>query len=146
MLDAKGLEALAKKLGDDTSAVRVGVLSNGQHSSGISLVELAVIHEFGSPAANIPERSFIRASLTDSPEISRIMTALAKSIFEDINTHRQALEILGFQATAHVKNFVKQGPHLEPALKPATVKAKGSTRPLVDKGQLINSVSHQVVS
>jgi phage gpG-like protein len=151
VIDDREWRKLRAKIARSAKAhVKVGVLAskggNAEHSGGVSLIELAAIHEFGSPAAGIPQRSFIRSTVTNgSRKIATTLGKLAKSIIADRLTHKQALDILGLKVTAMIKNTVKAGTHLEPALKPATIAAKGSTRPLVDTGRLINSVQHQVI-
>lgn len=48
----------------------------GMAEGKITLAALALIHEFGAPAAHIPERSFIRSAMSDSS--SRIKGMVAK--------------------------------------------------------------------
>ena len=61
---AAALLARAKTLAAGR-VVRVGVLDDapkdphkGEKPSGMSLLEVAAVHEFGAPAAGIPQRSF----------------------------------------------------------------------------------------
>lgn len=129
---------------------KVGVLAskggNAQHSSGITLIELMAIHEFGSPAAGIPERKPIRSAFKkNDPELRKLTVRLAKAIINNTMSQEQALEVLGAWGATQIKNNIAQGAHLKPANAPATVAAKGSTRPLVDTGRLLGSINHEVV-
>lgn len=132
------------------SHVKVGVLADkgGDQTTdgGITLVELAAIHEYGSPAANIPERSFIRRTFDaeKARELAAMQGKLVGAIVEGKMSVPRALELLGQWAAAAVKKTITSGPHIPPPLKPATVAAKGSDRPLVDTGQLVNSITYKV--
>lgn len=151
-IDDRVWKKLAKKLGKGSrSSVKVGVLSNkrgGQkHPDGkISMVELAAIHEFGSPAAGIPERSFIRSTIKDEKDrITKLTGKIAESIIDDKRTFHQGLSVLGTKVKDMIKNNVMQGAGISPSNSPATVALKGSSRPLVDTGRLIGAVDYQVV-
>ncbi len=154
--------------------VRVGVLSNGAHGAAIrgtkqvgergtarrlvnqafnvttiDLVTLAAIHEFGSPAAGIPERSFIRRTLDQKHgEIAALAGKLAKAIVYNKISHASALEILGQFLAAEIKKTIADT--IPPPLKPATIAArkrqfgKASSKPLIATGQLRAAVSHKV--
>ena len=132
--------------------VHVGVLATGAgaqrvEGSDISVVELAAIHEFGSPAAGIPERSFIRSTLqVHEREALRHKTAeLCRAVILGAMSVDQALNLLGVWATAAIRRSITTG-KITPPLKQATIDRKGSSRPLVDTGQLINSITHEVVA
>lgn len=130
------------------SHVKVGILGSAATKSqaeGISIIELAAIHEFGSPAAGIPERSFIRRTLKErESEIAKITAVLAKKFIRGELTLERALNQLGAQVAAMIKNTVTAGEHIPPPLKPATVRRKGSDRPLVDTGRMIAAVTWKV--
>lgn len=125
--------------------VRVGVLrekgGDATTDEGITMVELATIHEYGSPAARIPERSFIRAAFRDAKVVAQITKPLAREVMIGKLPLTTALDKLGAWGAARVKNFVTQGDHIPPPLKDATVEKKGSDRPLVDTGRMIGSIN-----
>lgn len=146
-VDTKIWDRLRAKLPEDAH-VKVGVLTNAKHpGSGISMLELAAIHEFGSPAAGIPERSFIRATF-ERAEVEAKLQAfagrLAKAVVDDKLTWQQALGQLGAWATSQIKMTIKQrltdGPE-DQANRPSTIAKKGSDLPLVDTGRLINAIT-----
>lgn len=130
--------------------VRVGVLAerggNVQHGdAGLTLIELAAIHEFGSPVANIPERSFLRSTFTaKAGELKTVQGKIAQAIVERGMPVAQALNLLGAWAVSAVKSTIT-GTHIPPPLQPETVARKGSDRPLLDTGQLLGSISYVVV-
>jgi hypothetical protein len=127
--------------------VRVGVFGSETHEgTDLTLVELAAIHEFGSPAANIPERSFIRRTLdAKHDEIKKYLKEAAKSVVEGKTPLQRALNLLGTWAAREIKKTITQGPGIPPPLRPATIAHKKSSRPLVDTGQLKNAITYVVV-
>ena len=131
--------------------VRVGVLgSKGGDAAvdgGFTVVELAAVHEFGSPANGIPERSFIRRTMADkADELGKVCARLAEKVVTDkAMTVGRALDTLGAYASAQVKKTITVGRLLEPNA-PSTIAAKGSDRPLVDTGRLVQSITWQVMN
>lgn len=134
----------------DQMHVKVGVLAskggNAEHADdGITMIELAAIHEFGSPAANIPERSFIRRTFTFKRiQLDPLQRKLAKALVLGKITPIVAMNMLGQWAAAQVKRTITADEPIPPPLKPATIAAKGSTRPLVDTGRLVGAISYEV--
>lgn len=131
--------------------VKVGVLAGAggeaKHSDSISMIELAAIHEFGSPAANIPERSFIRSTFERTEVRAALNKAAAKAvkvILAGKLTGEQALGQIGAWAANQVKmtirNRMTTGP-AEQALATDTIIRKGSTLPLVDTGRLLGAIT-----
>lgn len=138
--------------GVDGKALRVGVLAStggmAQHSdrTHLSLIEIAAIHEFGSPAANVPERSFIRRTFLEKSDAFKVVIAkVAKALVQGKLDPQRALELLGVWASTEVRNTVALGPHIPPPLKEETVRRKGSDRPLVDTGRLLGAIQWEVV-
>jgi hypothetical protein len=127
------------------TGIKVGVLrsASAPRSDGISNVELAAIHEFGSPAANIPERSFIRRTFREQKDkLDALLFKIAKGVVSDKTDLATGLNLLGQWAVAAIRKTITGGPGIPPPLKPATIARKKSTRPLVDTGQLVNSITY----
>jgi phage gpG-like protein len=55
------------------------------------------------------------------------------------------LGLVGQQVVSDVKGRILEGEGIPPPNAPSTVRRKGSSRPLVDTGQLLNSLTYQVV-
>jgi hypothetical protein len=153
------LNAMLSRL-EALRSVRVGVLEskggNEPHpvenadgtpgSSTITMVELAAIHEFGSPAANIPERSFLRRTFAArNPELQVLMGRLAKGIIAGKIGPEQAAHLLGQWSVAQVRKTITSE-HIPPPLQPATIARKGSDRPLVDTGRLLGAINYEIDS
>lgn len=165
--DLSGWKAIRKAVVKTESRVKVGILndtrheSDGETESEISMLELAAIHEFGSPAANIPERSFIRATLNGKrDQINEAIEQHVGSAIKDLLKHdhvsesqaesaaKRALGKLGTQVVSMMRATIRDKATVGPedqALKPATIARKGSSTPLVDTAQLVNAISYAVV-
>ena len=96
-------------------------------------VMLAVIHEFGAPGANIPERSWIRSSFDENVRRNnaRIQKLIGRII--DGNTSiEQALDLIGLLAQSQMKKKMQTGI-------PPSLKTRSGTA-LIDTGQLLNAL------
>lgn len=128
-----------------TIQVKVGIVgraAQANHTSGISLVELAAIHEYGAPGANIPARSYIGKTLRDRVDEWRGMQLrLVKALLSGKVSAKRAQEILGLWAATAIKHTIASGSVDGPPLRPETIRRKGSSKPLVDTAQLLNAIS-----
>lgn len=135
--------------------VRVGVLSDETTEGGLSLAGLAAVHEFGTPAREasgsdpghpgIPERSFIRSTfyVSKANELHATLYGIAHAVvFNGLELSR-GLGLLGQWAAAAIKNTITQQ-DIPPPLAERTIEGKGSTKPLVDTGQLLNAITYEV--
>jgi phage gpG-like protein len=146
-LDARAFKRLTRELNSGPTRAKVGILSrNGgsaRYDNGLSVVEVAAIHEYGAPGANIPERSFIRAPFEGNPsDLKKITKKLARAVLGGMPMS-QAMGLLGEWGVAKIRRYVSVGGNLAP-LKPSTIKRKKSSKPLIDTGRLMNAVSYEV--
>ena len=144
----KKLVASLKTLKQKDSYVKAGVLGSKAtqpHPGQMDNVTLALIHEFGTRNGHIPARPFIRGTFEEfKPSYIETLTVLLGGVYKGKMTIPRALGLLGLKMAADMKKTVTQGDILAPNAD-STIKAKGSSRPLVDTGQLVRSVSHEVV-
>lgn len=134
---SKGYYAKVGILGDD--AVRTD-------ESGISNPELGMIQEFGSLTNNIPPRSFLRMPIElKRREIAKFLTSKSSRKLIETMQIEKLFARLGVFAEGIVQGAFATGGYGQwPSLKPATVKRKGSAAPLIDTGQLRQSISSEV--
>lgn len=123
--------------------VDVGVMAkHDARSDEVGNVALALIHEYG--LGNVPERSFIRDTIDDGKtEYMVFIKQLAWQIIAGRITKTIALTLLGAKVEADMKDTVEAG--IMPELSEQTIQKKGSDLPLVDTGQLINSIDYEIV-
>lgn len=136
--------AIMEQFLEDTVKVGIPESRNGPHgTSGLSVADLATIHEFGLPEHGIPERSFLRAGIeenltaikTENADLARL--AVNKKI--GVGT---AQKRIGQFAVDFVKDKLVNGPFV--ALNPRTVRAKGHDHPLIETGQLHDAIGFEV--
>ena len=145
----RGASALVSRLRNARgSRVKVGILDDARKDAGegrdpgpLSLVEVALIQEFG--AGNVPPRSFVRATVDEFIEdIRSTQHALAVQVFKGSTTLPVALDRLGAKVAAMMQSRIARG--IDPPNAPSTVAAKGSSKPLVDTGQLKAALTWKV--
>jgi hypothetical protein len=145
---------LARAYGLHDAHVKVGVLKakgGGQAIPGasITIVDLAAIHEFGSPEAGVPERSYIRSTFRNAVWLPSLQAQLARKVVTGGMSPRQALGILGAKSVAEVRKTITdrktEGPEPQENAQ-STIDRKGSDVPLVDTGRLLQSIAYEVVA
>ncbi len=150
----KRLERQLVKLNRPGAFTLVGVQGNeaaaGHRAGGTTVAEVATVHEFGAILETedgrpvvIPQRSFIRAAIDEyANKLQRLATLLGRGVILGKFQTQQALELLGEQAVGIMKKRIADG--LQPPNSPATIAQKGSSKPLIDTGQLRGSITHKI--
>lgn len=115
--------------------------------SKMTNVDIAYIQNFGSPEANIPSREFMRPGVVKAQ--SKIVKALRLAGQAAFNGEApdKYLHMAGLVAQASIKAKLTDGPFLP--LAASTVAArlhrgKKSDKPLIDTGQLRNSINYVI--
>ena len=109
----------------------------------MTVFQIGMIHEFGVPEKNIPRRSFIRVPIENNiKKITKLIENNHKLVSENAMSAEVALSRIGIKAQNTIKESFRNI-DWKP-LKRATIKRKGSSRPLIDTGQLIGSISYIV--
>ncbi len=142
--DGKFLDRLKKSLtGKRDRYVKVGFPSNATESDGTKTALVAAVHEFGSPSQGIPERPFVRPSLDKNrAKRSALNKQNLKKVLNGGITIDAALGQLGHMAAGDIQEEIRNG-NFAP-LKPATIQRKGSSKPLIDTGQMRQSVTYEL--
>lgn len=123
--------------------VAVGILQDKPREDGFSMVDLAMVHEYGSKDGTIPRRSFISSTCDNKvKEHISFIRALENKVFSGELSKKQALTQLGEVVSKDMVQTINDG--IKPELTPATIKRKGSSKPLIDTGQLKGSITHEV--
>lgn len=126
----------------------IGAAAAQQHAdSDLTNGEIAILHEFGSPAAHLPERSFVRSTMRDPKrldELRRLQERIIGRVIEGKMTTEQAIGLIGAWGAGAIRAQITQHGNFAP-LAPATIARKRSDKPLVESGQLAGAVSWVVV-
>lgn len=127
-------------------AVRVGIQGDeaaAPHAGAgepLPNVAIGVIHEFGVPEVGIPERSFLRSTYDAKiGDYATILKKGARDVYDGKVTSERVLGRVGEKFASDVKGTINAG--IDPPLQPATIARKGSSKPLIDSGQLKGSIS-----
>lgn len=140
--------------------VNVGVLG-GEHAW------LASIHEYGckikvtpkmrawfahrgfplkksTTEITIPERSFLRAGFDENADkVLKTTESVLPDVLIGTLSVEQYAKLVGLQLSSAIKKYavdLKSPPNSE-----FTIKQKGSSNPLVDTGNMVNSITYEVV-
>lgn len=126
----------------------------GAYSDGVSVAVVAAVQEFGSNpegiknpktgvVVHIPERSFLRAGLANAQETNKkILNQFIPLVLRGKMKPRTLLKHLGSNTHGYVLKMFGSGD-----LKPnadSTIKAKGSSAPLIDKSQLKGAITYDI--
>ena len=138
-------DALIKALNVPAVDLKVGIFSDsGAHedAAGQTVAEVATYHEFGY---GVPERSFLRAYLEQNQ--AKVLDDLNNELTKVVDGKRSlktALNRVGLVIVGGIKERMADG--IAPELKESTKKYRkhGGETPLVDTGQLRNSIVHKV--
>lgn len=123
-----------------TVGVHDGVGGAAAGGGGASVADVASIHEYG--LGNVPERSFVRGFADENKaDNDRVIKKAAEQVVKgaDVTT---VLDRAGLYLVGKMQGRIQGG--IAPPLAAATVARKGSSTPLIDTGQLISSITHEV--
>lgn len=138
--DSRKFDEFAKRIKSDTTEVLVGYPSGPKEPSGISVAEVAAVHEYGYPEGNIPERSHMRTGIKEGrKDFIRLNKRNLKKVLEGTMTMVQALGQLGAMGVGKIQQKIRSGDFAP--LKPETIRRKGSSAPLIDKGRMIQALA-----
>jgi hypothetical protein len=123
--------------------VKVGVFGDkagAAHGEGLTVVEVATVHEFGDPEQGIPRRSFIRDYVDlHRRELEARLTRLGRQVIKG-KSLKTLLDQYGLVVVGEIQTRIAN--KISPPNSPVTVKRKGSDVPLIDTGQLRSSIAH----
>jgi hypothetical protein len=141
----KIMEAITKK------QVLIGIPDDSDRTDGSleTNAQIAYVHEFGSPAANVPPRPFLIPGVQAVQD--KVATQLGKgagaALDGNANAASQSLIAAGLTAQNSVKNEITQGSFAPLAASTlAARKARGfaGERPLVETGSMRNAITFVV--
>ena len=137
--DGKKLQKILKELAD--KEVRVGFQQGkATEEDGTDVCDIAAWNELGT--VNMPSRPFLRMSVDDnSDKINAFMSAQKRSIINGESAERILKKIGIFQKDL-IQEKITEGSFAPNA--PSTIKAKGSSKPLIDTGRMRQSVNFEI--
>ncbi len=132
------LRLISKRISKIAGSVRVGV-AEGNHASGIPLQKLAAIHEFGSRKRKIPARPFLAPPMkANTGKYIRFIASQAPALIFGQTNSGEVMDEVGNMAVDDVIAHINTGNFVP--LKASTIRRKGSSKPLIETGQLKRSI------
>ncbi len=131
---------------------KIQIGATGSHSNtDLTNAEILTIHEFGAPKAGIPARRPVRVTYTDDDNLTLISKALQVVLKRNFNEQRgfnidNVLKGVGETMRALLVATIRKG--VDPdILEKSRARRRGSktTPPLIDTGQLVNSITFRAV-
>lgn len=128
---------IASRMGN--GSVSVGFMEGGEYPDGESVPQVAFQNEFGVPSKGQPPRPFFRRMIaTESGSWAGKMGKLASGK----RSGRDILAIMGEDVKGGLQESINT--LTEPALSPVTIERKGFSKPLIDTGVMLRSITYEV--
>ncbi len=122
---------------------QVGFPSGINYEDGTSVAYVAAIQEFGAPAVNIPPRPFMQPTVKAKKDYwTNIIEKQLPKVAKGEMTAFDVLDLVGIAAAADIQTTISS--IYSPPNSPATIRRKGSSKPLVDTGLMLASVQNAV--
>jgi len=142
-----GIRGLENRLKQIKAHIVIGILASaGEHNKGTNgqtVAEIGFWNEFGTPNAKypIPARPWLRTTIANN--IEKYTYVLKKSLLDYLIGKQKSVSkvfsTVGLIAASDVKKAIVDLKYPENA--PSTIAQKGSSNPLIDTGQLRQSVT-----
>ena len=137
LIDRGAARILAQAAGLDGAGVKVGIRRGQGAHDGTDMLDIAVYNHFGT--STIPARPFVSdCAEKNAEQVQEAQRRLTYRVLQGSLNADDALSQLGTWYTGVQKRHILHGGWTPNA--PAAVRRKGSSRPLVDTGQLVNTV------
>lgn len=111
----------------------------------LTLVEVATFNEFGTRDGRVPPRPFMAIAAEEGRQVIKVLVARTwLSVLRGKRQPAEILELVGLKHASQVQGVIQAG--VEPGNADYTKIRKGSSRTLIDQGQLVQSITYQTVT
>ena len=130
----------------DRTVVDVGIQSDaGAGEDGTPIAAYAAWNELGTADGHVPERPFMRSTFDETVgQLNALAGRLIGGVMDGKIAPRQAASLLGEQHETDIKRKIGSG--VPPPNHPMTIKAKGSSKTLIDDGTMRQSVRYEIAT
>lgn len=144
-----------RELAAQGASVDVGILAkdgaafekyqNGSDAP-LTILEVAIINHFGTEDGHVPPRPFISGWFDDNENrLREELVTMLQTVVAGKRTVEQALDLLGQRWAGEIQaRIARHGDGTYAENKASTIKAKGSSTPLIRFGAIRGAVSYQV--
>lgn len=141
---SKGGERLEAAIAElDRKKVKVGYFPTSRYPDGTPVAGVAAVQNLGSVSRRIPPRPTIGPAIEGSRQMQR--DAIAVSVRRAVSgrqTVEQGMEQLGAAVVGEIQKAISE--LSTPPLAAGTIRRKGNSKPLVDTGMMLQSVTYVV--
>jgi len=129
----KRMKQLGKK------AAYVGLPS----STDGDLLMRGAVHNFGSVSQNIPARPWLTEGVNEGVDkYQQVARNKVPRVMDGTMTIQTYYNLLGEIGKSEIQKYIRNGDFTP--LADSTIEAKGSSKPLIDTGQMRNAVTYEV--
>jgi phage gpG-like protein len=142
---AGGVQGLLERIAElGEPKVYIGIPSSANPRQGAANnATIAAVHELGAPSRGIPARPFLIPTMQNNADkYTTLMAQGFRNALQDKEKAAEVYEKIGLVASSDVKDYIVSGQFVP--LKESTIDRKGSSKPLIDSGELRNSISYEV--
>lgn len=141
----EAMRRLAERLKKGDTQVLVGVpTGSGSYEDGLTIATIAAVNEFGSADGKIPARPFLHPAIAEgAPMFKRIAELRLPDVIAGKDNLLKALHQMGTLGVSLVQQKITDT--YTPPNAESTIKAKGSSHPLIDTGALRQSIDYLVI-
>lgn len=131
------LSAALSKYKDMNASVRVGVLENATYPDGTPVAMVAFWNEYGTRTS--PVRAFFRTTVSEQ---KKNWVLSVQNLMKIHNDPKQVMGLIG----VHMQEQIVQSINTwsDPPNSAYTIAKKGSSKPLIETGLLMGSISFEV--
>lgn len=141
VIDRGWKKALAASRTINGRAVKVGIRA-GKANDGVQVVDYAALNEMGTE--HIPARPFMRQTADENEgKLQAYARRLIGPMLDGALTVDAVLDAVGLWYQARMRGTIRNSPSWAVPNAPATIAMKGSSKPLVDDGVLINTIDYE---
>lgn len=137
-----------KRKGESDSGHAKRAAAKGGSTRAITQVDIASWNEFGvtiGGVVHVPERSFLRGTIDRKhAEITKRAAKELPKAFAGKQSVAAAFERVGIATVGLIQDRIAEG--IAPGNDAKTIERKGSSKPLIDSGQLRSSITYEVRS
>lgn len=142
----KHVQQTAHRLG--TIRIHAGVVGSQaaeQHGdSGLPNVAIAAINEFGSDAADVPARPFLKETFEHREgAVARTLEAAVRHALDGANPEHE-LSKVGEWAVEQVRESILRSPSWAQPNAPATIQRKGHAHPLIEDSIMLGAIAYEL--
>lgn len=122
--------------------------SKSDGSGGIGNADLLYLHTYGSPVNNIPARPVLEPAISQTEVATQIAEHLKSGMKKaivggDAKGAEAEYSRAGMIAQSECRKYIIDSSHFVPNA-PMTIERKGSSKPLIDTGSMMNAITYEV--